>query len=103
MLWGWWTVPNTATLDVRTSTTTVDYQSRFNSWGQRASVRVKPLRILGEHIDGQLFFPPELVPGLDHPTLRAVSSTELDQRILMHRLHAYLSFTTDLEQLVVNP
>jgi hypothetical protein len=103
MRWGWSAVSITATLGVREQTSPIDYRSRFNNWNKRASVRVKPLRILGEHIDGKVFFPPELVPGMDHPTLRAVSTTELDQRILMHRLHAYLSFTTDLEQLVVNP
>jgi hypothetical protein len=96
-------VSSTATLGVREPTSAIDYQSRFNNWNSRASVRTKPLRILGEHLDGKVFFPPELVPGIDHPTLTAVATPELEQRILMHRLHAYLSFTTDLEQLVVNP
>jgi hypothetical protein len=82
---------------------TIDYQSRFNNWDNRASVRTKPLRILGEHLDGKVFFPPELVPGMHHEALGAVATPQLEQRILMHRLHAYLAFTTDLEQLVVNP
>jgi hypothetical protein len=96
-------VSSTAILDVRESAPAIDYQSRFNNWNSRASVRVKPLRILGEHIAGKVFFPPELVPGLDHPAMRAILTQDLEQRILMHRLHTYLSFTTDLEQLVVNP
>jgi para-aminobenzoate N-oxygenase AurF len=80
-----------------------DYQSRFGNWEGRASVRTKPRRILDEHLEGRLFFPVEMVPALSHPVLRAVADTELIQRILMHRLHAYLAFTTELEQLVVNP
>jgi hypothetical protein len=82
---------------------TSSYQSRFGHWETRASVRSKPRRILDEHLDGKLFFPPELVSVLDHPAVRAVTDPEQVQRILMHRLHAYLTFTTDLEQLVVNP
>lgn len=93
----------TATAPVREPASVTDYQSRFNNWNARASVRTKPLRMLGEHLDGKVFFPPELVPGIHHPSLRAVATPGLEQRILMHRLHAYLAFTTDLEQLVVNP
>lgn len=87
----------------RESAPVVDYKSRFGNWEARASVRTKPLRILGEHLEGKLFFPDELVPGLAHPAFQAVADTELTRRVLMHRLHAYLTFTTDLEQLVVNP
>jgi P-aminobenzoate N-oxygenase AurF len=96
-------VSKTATLDVRKPAPVINYQSRFTNWNSRASVRNKPLRILGEHLDGKVFFPPELVPGIDHAAVKAVTTPELEQRILMHRLHAYLTFTTDLEQLVVNP
>jgi P-aminobenzoate N-oxygenase AurF len=95
-------VSTTATLGKREQHT-IDYRSRFTNWGNRASVRTKPLRILEEHFDGKLFFPPELVAGLDHPDMKSVLTPQLEQRILMHRLHAYLTFTTDLEQLVVNP
>jgi hypothetical protein len=80
-----------------------EYQSRFGNWQARASVRTKPLRILDEHLDGKLFFPTELVPGIAHPALQAAAEPGLVDRILMHRLHAYLTFTSDLEQLVVNP
>lgn len=49
-----------------------------------------------------MFFPPELVPVLYHPLVR-----EQDQRVinslLLQRLHVYLDFTADLEQLVVTP
>jgi hypothetical protein len=103
MRWEWSNVSSTATLSVPAPRSAIDYRSRFNNWEKRASVRTKPLRILGEHLDGRLFFPPELVPGIDHPALAAVTTPECRQRILMHRLHVYLSFTTDLEQLVVNP
>jgi hypothetical protein len=96
-------VSSTATLISRPAPADLDYRSRFGNWDNRASVRTKALHILGEHLDGQLFFPPELVPGIDHPALAAVMTPECRQRILMHRLHVYLSFTTDLEQLVVNP
>jgi hypothetical protein len=87
----------------RESTAAGAYQSRFGTWDARASVRTKPRRILDEHRDGRLFFPVELVPALAHPAVAAVADAELVRRILMHRLHAYLTFTSDLEQLVVNP
>lgn len=93
----------TCTLGQQEAAAALDYRSRFGNWGARASVRTKPLRILGEHLDGKLFFPTELVPGLEHPSFQAVATPDLVQRVLMHRLHAYLAFTTDLEQLVVNP
>ncbi|HEY4569057.1 MAG TPA: diiron oxygenase [Kribbella sp.] len=95
--------PTALATNARRSAPQSSYQSRFGHWEARASVRAKPRRILDEHLDGKLFFPPELVSVLAHPAVAAVTDSELVGRILMHRLHAYLTFTTDLEQLVVNP
>ncbi|MCD9878908.1 diiron oxygenase [Streptomyces guryensis] len=78
------------------------YRSSFSGWERRSSVRVKPQRALDELEEGKVFFPPELVPVLYHPLVR-----EQDQRVinslLLQRLHVYLDFTADLEQLVVTP
>ncbi|MFF0144096.1 para-aminobenzoate N-oxygenase AurF [Amycolatopsis sulphurea] len=80
-----------------------DYRSGFANWEDRASVRSKPRRILDEQLDGKLFFPPELVGPLNHPAALAVADEDTTRRVLLHRLHLYLDFTEDLEQLVVNP
>jgi hypothetical protein len=80
-----------------------DYRSGFDNWDHRASVRTKPRRILDEQIEGKMFFPPELVAVLRHPAVRAVADDDTTRRMLLHRLHSYLDFTSDLEQLVVNP
>ncbi|MFC3898191.1 diiron oxygenase [Lentzea rhizosphaerae] len=79
------------------------YRSGFGNWDDRASVRTKPRRILDEQLDGKLFFPPELVGLLGHPEVARVTDEALVRRLLLHRLHIYLDFTSDLEQLVVNP
>ncbi len=80
-----------------------DYRSGFDNWDDRASVRTKPRRILDEQIDGKVFFPPELVGVLRHPVVRAVADDDMVRQMLLRRLHLYLDFTSDLEQLVVNP
>ena len=78
------------------------YRSSFSSWESRSSVRAKPRRILEELEDGKVFFPPELVPVLYHPLVRE-QDEELIKNLLLQRLHIYLDFTADLEQLVVTP
>jgi hypothetical protein len=81
------------------------YRSPFGNWSRRASVRTKPERSLpGNEVDvhDALFFSPELVPVVHHPLV-----LERGQRarweMLVRRLHAYLHFTTELEQLTVIP
>jgi len=77
------------------------YRSKFGDWNQRASVRNRPRRVLSETGPG-LYFPPEAVPILDHPLVRARGSRVIEE-ILLQRLHVYLDFTAELEQRAVNP
>lgn len=83
-------------------TSSDDYRSSFGNWEARASVRNAPLRMVDEQSGGKLFFPPELVPVVRHPLVSA-RGEEFMRRVLLHRLYAYLHFTAELEQLVVNP
>ncbi|MDH6574598.1 diiron oxygenase [Kitasatospora sp. MAP5-34] len=78
------------------------YRSSFSSWDGRSSVRAKPRRILEELENGKVFFPPELVPVLYHPLVRD-QEQEVINSLLLQRLHIYLDFTADLEQLLVAP
>ncbi|MEW1758365.1 diiron oxygenase [Streptomyces cyaneofuscatus] len=84
------------------ATNSHQYRSSFSSWENRASVRVKPRRLLEELETGKVFFPPELVPALYHPLVRE-HDEEVIQGLLLQRLYIYLDFTADLEQLVVSP
>jgi len=88
---------------VTTTPEATEYRSGFGSWDDRASVRSKPRHILDEHLDGKMFFPPELVAAVNHPEVKRNADDDLVRRVLLHRLHIYLDFTSDLEQLVVNP
>jgi hypothetical protein len=78
------------------------YRTKFRRWEERASVRVKPRRVLGDAPATTLYFPPESVPFLGHPLIRA-RGQEVASEILMQRLHVYLDFTAELEQRAVNP
>ncbi|MET9466742.1 diiron oxygenase [Streptomyces sp. NPDC006544] len=78
------------------------YRSRFALWDARASVRVKPPRVLDPSEPGRLYFPPELMPVVAHPLVRS-RPDEVAERILTQRLHQYLYFTTELEQVAVMP
>ena len=65
--------------------------------------RAKPRRVLHEEReDGKLFFPPELVPVAGHPLVAARGAAAVD-RVLLQRLHVYLDFTAELEQMSINP
>ncbi|MBF5028526.1 MULTISPECIES: diiron oxygenase [unclassified Micromonospora] len=78
------------------------YRSPFNSWDAKASVRNGPRRLLGEDVDGSLFFPPELVPSASHPLVTA-RGPEVASALLVQRLYQYLHFTTELESVAVIP
>lgn len=78
------------------------YRSSFTSWEKRSSVRAKPRRTLEELEQGKVFFPPELVPVLYHPLVREQEQQVINS-LLLQRLHVYLDFTEDLEQLVITP
>ncbi len=78
------------------------YRSRFALWDARASVRVKPPRQLTPAEPGRLYFPPELMPVVAHPLVRS-RPYEVTERVLTQRLHQYLYFTTELEQVAVMP
>ena len=79
------------------------YRTKFRLWESRASVRNAPRRVLAEDAHGgKLFFPPELVPMVEHP-LVAERGQAVVEDLLLQRLHVYLDFTADLEQSAVNP
>ncbi|MFI0796865.1 diiron oxygenase [Micromonospora rubida] len=80
----------------------VEYRSSFKNWESRASVRVKPRRIVAEDDGFQFYFPPELVPAVQHPLVveRGPGAT---RSLLLSRLLQYLQFTTDLEAAAVIP
>jgi P-aminobenzoate N-oxygenase AurF len=79
------------------------YSTAFRSWHQRASVRVKPRRQIGEDEPREhIYFPPELVPAAQHPLVQALGTETVD-RVLIQQLHTYLEFTSELEQGAVNP
>jgi hypothetical protein len=79
-----------------------DYDSRFQHWDARASVRQKPPRILRPVDSGMVYFPPELYPIVSHPLVRARGAEVVD-RLLVDRLYSYLQFTTELEEIAVIP
>lgn len=78
------------------------YESKFKNWDKRASVRVKPERVLETELPGQIYFPPELVPALSHPLVACRPESARD-RVLVQRLYDYLHFTTELEEVAVMP
>lgn len=80
----------------------VPYQSRFLRWDARASVRVKPRRVLSTDEPVDCYFPPELHPVVSHPLVTARGQSAVD-RLLVHRLYDYLRFTTELEEFAVIP
>jgi hypothetical protein len=79
------------------------YDTKFLAWESRAAVRAKPRRVLeAEWEEGKLFFPPELTPVASHPLVAARGTTAVAD-VLLQRLHVYLDFTAELEQMAVNP
>jgi uncharacterized protein (UPF0147 family) len=78
------------------------YRSRFGRWDERASVRVKPRRILRPGPAGQVYFPPEHHPVVAHPIVTA-HGEPLVRFLLIQRLYQYLHFTTELELHAVCP
>src|SRR5690348_6744165 len=79
-----------------------EYRSKFDNWDARASVRVKPRRLLAEVDPSALWFPPELHPVVGHPHVISRRDGTV-QRLLVQRLYSYLRFTTELEELTVMP
>jgi hypothetical protein len=78
-----------------------EYRSRFGNWHERASVRVKPKRVL-DMAGSPVCFPPELVPVTSHSGVARLGP-EATHRILAQRLYRYLHFTIDLEEVGVIP
>lgn len=82
------------------------YVSGFRNWHRQASVRTKErqlvTRLTAEEEMGKVFFPAAMVPVLEHPTVRA-RGVEVNRQLQIRSLHAYLDFTAELEQCVVNP
>lgn len=81
---------------------TAAYSGKFANWYQKASVRSRPRRMLGEPGPDQPFFPPELVPAASHP-LVVKRGPEAIHQLLVHHLYQYLSFTVELEAVAVMP
>jgi hypothetical protein len=82
---------------------TIVYSRKLANWDTKASVRVKPRRILlrEEEASGKLYFSPELVPIAQHPLVRQVGP-EMVRDMQVQHLYRYLDFTTQLELEVIN-
>lgn len=79
------------------------YETKFKLWESRSAVRSKPRRLLQDEREaGKVFFPPELVPIATHPLVAARGRQATDD-VLLQRLHVYLDFTAELEQMAINP
>jgi P-aminobenzoate N-oxygenase AurF len=78
------------------------YRSRFTGWYERASVRVKPRRVLEPGSGDQVYFPPEHLPILAHPIVTE-RGAPLSHFLQVQRLYQYLHFTTELELYAVCP
>jgi hypothetical protein len=86
----------------QTNITPFVYESKLKDWYGRASVRVKPQRVLiDEEAEGKLYFPPEMVPVSQHPLVCDLGAWAI-RRVLIQRLYMYLDFTAQLEHDVVN-
>ncbi|MEU4796610.1 diiron oxygenase [Streptomyces sp. NPDC023327] len=71
-------------------------------WYQRAGVRSGPRRQLRDELEsGRAFFPPALVPYLDHPLVARLGESGRRQLLARH-LFQYLDFTAQFETRVVN-
>lgn len=77
------------------------YESAFESWYEKASVRAAPRRVV-VHAEGVPPFPPELVPIFRHATVASLDVRPRNRLLAMH-LVRYLEFTAQLELLVVDP
>jgi hypothetical protein len=76
--------------------------SKLAHWDSKASVRVKPRRVLqDDEAAGKLFFTPELVPVANHP-LVARLGPEAVRDLQVKTLYRYLDFTTRLELEAIN-
>ncbi len=76
--------------------------SKLTNWDAKASVRVKPRRILmDEESAGKVFFTPELVPVANHPMVRRLGPEAVRQQQVLH-LYRYLDFTARLELEAIN-
>ncbi len=71
---------------------------KLGNWDKKASVRVKPRRILmrEEEERGKLYFSPELVPVSRHPLVAQFGPAAVREMQICH-LYRYLDFTTLLE------
>jgi hypothetical protein len=75
---------------------------KLQNWDTKASVRVKPRRMLhDEEALGRVYFSPELVPVARHPAVAALGP-EAVRAVQVQHLFRYLDFTTQLELEVVN-
>lgn len=77
--------------------------SKLGNWDKKASVRVKPRRVLqgDEMATGKFYFTPELVPVSLHSLVQALGPAAV-QEVQVQHLYRYLDFTARLEQEVVN-
>lgn len=77
-------------------------KSVLEDWHERASVRIKPRRLIGNQLETDLFcFAPELTPFAQHPLVTSGNPLVL-REALTHQLFSYLHFTDRLEHEVVN-
>lgn len=74
----------------------------FAKWDEKASVRRAPRRVLDPEDRALDMFPRDLVPAISHPIVQK-RYTERIPRLLALALFRYLTFTINLETIVVNP
>ena len=62
------------------------YRTKFRLWESRASVRNAPRRVLAEDAHGgKLFFPPELVPMVEHPLVAERGQAVVEDLLLQYQ------------------
>jgi len=78
------------------------YKSNFDDWYTRATVRMKPRRmLLDEEAMGKVYFPAGLMPVAGHPLVRE-KGPGVVRELLVRNLYRYLDFTSYLEHQLVN-
>jgi hypothetical protein len=83
--------------------TILAYETRFEDWDHRASVRAKPRAVISpDEAADRLYFTPELVPAVQHPLVARLGPSTL-RDLLVHHLYLHLCFTVTLEHDVVGP
>jgi para-aminobenzoate N-oxygenase AurF len=81
---------------------TAGYGAALDAWDARASVRAKPKRVLDADLaEGQIYFRPEGVVGLEHRAVRARGPAAA-RALEVRRLYRYMDDIAFLETEIIN-